>query len=48
LARAVLMMRSSSRGIGRPDAAHIMGNPDAAVMPGIVLISLTMIFPEGV
>jgi len=42
------MIRSTSSGSGRPDAAHIIGNPEAGVMPGIVLISLTTICPAGV
>jgi len=29
-------------------ASHIRGKPDAGVMPGIVLISFTMISPRGV
>jgi hypothetical protein len=42
------MIRSTSSGSGRPDAAHIIGNPEAGVMPGIVLISLTRIWPDEV
>ena len=42
------MIRSMSAGMGRPVAAHISGKPDAAVMPGIVLISLTRPFPPQV
>ena len=42
------MIRSISSGIAMPVAAHIIGKPDAAVMPGIVLISLTTILPSGV
>ena len=46
--RAVWMIRSTSCGCGRPVAAHIIGNPEAGVIPGMVLISLTRIFPAGV
>ena len=46
--RAVWMIRSTSCGSGRPVAAHIIGNPEAGVIPGMVLISLTRIFPAGV
>jgi hypothetical protein len=42
------MIRSTSWGSGRPDAAHIIGKPEAGVMPGIVLISLTRTCPAGV
>ena len=30
----------------QPVAAHIIGSPEAGVIPGMVLISLTRIFPE--
>jgi transposase InsO family protein len=36
------MIRSTSCGSGRPVAAHIVGNPEAGVIPGMVLISLTL------
>jgi hypothetical protein len=42
------MMRSTSWGSGRPVASHIIGKAEAGVMPGIVLISLTRIWPAGV
>ncbi len=42
------MIRSTSCGSGRPEAAHIIGKPEAGVIPGIVLISLTRTFPVGV
>ena len=42
------MIRSISCGRGSPEAAHIIGNPDAGVIPGIVLISLTSTSPAGV
>jgi len=42
------MIRSTSWGSGRPEAAHIIGNPEAGVIPGIVLISLTRISLPGV
>jgi hypothetical protein len=42
------MMRSISCGSGRPEAAHIIGNPEAGVIPGIVLISLTRTVPAAV
>ena len=45
---AVWMIRSMSCGRGRPVAAHISGNPEAGVMPGIVLISLNSTCPAGV
>ena len=45
---AVVMILSMSWGSGRPVAAHMSGKPDAAVMPGMVLISLTRIVPDGV
>jgi hypothetical protein len=48
LRSAVWMIRSISCGSGSPVAAHISGNADAEVMPGIVLISLRMISPAGV
>lgn len=48
LCSAVWMIRSISCGSGSPVAAHISGNADAEVMPGIVLISLRMISPAGV
>ena len=35
------MIRSMSAGSGSPEAAHIIGNPDDGVIPGMVLISLT-------
>jgi len=34
--------------MGRPLAAHIIGKPEAGVIPGIVLISLTRISPAAV
>ena len=46
--RAVWMIRSTSCGSGRPVAAHIIGNPEAGVIPGMGLISLTRIFLAGV
>ena len=46
--RAVWMIRSMSCGSGRPVAAHIIGNPEAGVIPGIVLISLTKMAPAVV
>jgi hypothetical protein len=42
------MIRSMSCGSGRPVAAHIIGNPEAGVIPGIVLISLNRTCPAGV
>ena len=42
------MIRSMSCGSGRPVAAHILGKPDAGVIPGIVLISFTRTRPPGV
>ena len=48
LASAVAMIRSMSAGSGRPLAAHIIGKPDEGVIPGMVLISLTMTSPAGV
>ena len=42
------MIRSNSCGSGRPVAAHIFGNPEVDVIPGIVLISLTRISPSAV
>ena len=42
------MIRSMSCGSGRPLAAHIIGNPEAGVIPGIVLISLNRTRPSGV
>jgi hypothetical protein len=39
------MIRSMSCGSGRPVAAHIIGKPEAGVIPGIVLISLTRTCP---
>jgi hypothetical protein len=47
-ASAVVMIRSISRGSGSPEAAHIMGNPDEGVIPGMVLISFTRTSPDGV
>jgi len=48
LRSAVWMIRSMSCGSGRPVAAHISGNPEAGVIPGIVLISLNSTCPAGV
>ena len=42
------MIRSTSCGSGSPLAAHIIGNPDVGVIPGIVLISLNTTVPAGV
>ena len=36
-----MIIRSSSWGMGSPVASHILGKYDVAVMPGMVLISLT-------
>jgi hypothetical protein len=41
-------MRSMSAGSGSPVAAHIIGKPDAGVIPGMVLISLMRTSPAGV
>jgi hypothetical protein len=48
LASAVAMIRSMRAGAGSPLAAHIIGNPDIGVIPGIVLISLTRTSPSDV
>ena len=48
LRSAVWMIRSMSCGSGRPVAAHITGKAEAEVIPGIVLISLSRIWPSGV
>ena len=40
------MIRSISCGSGSPEAAHIIGNPDVGVIPGMVLISLTTTSPR--
>ena len=48
LRSAVWMIRSMSCGSGRPLAAHIIGKPEAGVIPGIVLISLNRTSPAGV
>ena len=45
---AVWMIRSMSCGSGRPVEAHIIGKPEAGVIPGIVLISLNTTCPAGV
>ena len=39
------MIRTTSCGSGSPEAAHIIGNPEAGVIPGMVLISLTSTCP---
>ena len=41
-------VRARMRGSGKPLAAHISGNPEAGVIPGMVLISLNTTFPAGV
>ena len=48
LRSAVLISRSSRSGRDSPAAAHILGKYDAAVIPGMVLISLSRISPSGV
>ncbi len=48
MASAVIMILSMSCGKGNPLAAHIMGNPDDGVIPGMVLISFTRTSPDGV
>ena len=48
LRSAVWMIRSMSCGSGSPVAAHMSGNAEAGVIPGMVLISLTRISPAGV
>ncbi len=47
LRSAVVSSRSMSSPTGSPLASHIFGKYEAAVMPGIVLISLTRISPSG-
>ena len=45
---AVVIRRSISSRNENPLAAHILGKYDAAVIPGMVLISLSRISPSGV
>ena len=48
LRSAVVIRRSIRSRNENPLAAHILGKYEAAVIPGIVLISLSTISPSGV